>query len=164
MIRPGSRAVRHFVADGYLTIAPTLSELAVRLGIDSVRLEATAANMNRWAMSGVDTEFGRGTTPYHHINGDADNRPNPNLGPIRTPPFYSIRLFPGDIGAAVGLATDAAAQLLDHQGLPIHGLYACGNDMNSIMNGAYPAPGITLGPALVFAYIAVAHAASVEVD
>ena len=67
-------------------------------------------------------------------------------------------------GAAVGLATDAAAQLLDHQGLPIHGLYACGNDMNSIMNGAYPAPGITLGPALVFAYIAVAHAASVEVD
>jgi len=33
-------------------------------------------------------------------------------------------------------------------------LYACGNDMNSIMDGAYPGPGITLGPALVFGYIA----------
>ena len=34
------------------------------------------------------------------------------------------------------------------------GLYACGNDMQSVMNGAYPGPGITLGPALVFGYIA----------
>jgi hypothetical protein len=33
-------------------------------------------------------------------------------------------------------------------------LFACGNDMNSIMDGAYPGPGITLGPALVFGYIA----------
>ncbi len=26
--------------------------------------------------------------------------------------------------------------------------------MQSVMNGAYPGPGITLGPALVFGYIA----------
>ena len=37
---------------------------------------------------------------------------------------------------------------------PIPGLYACGNDMASIMNGAYPGPGITLGPALTFGYLA----------
>ncbi len=36
----------------------------------------------------------------------------------------------------------------------IAGLYACGNDMGSIMNGNYPGPGITLGPALTFGYIA----------
>ena len=37
---------------------------------------------------------------------------------------------------------------------PIPGLYASGNDMNSIMAGAYPGAGITLGPALTFGYVA----------
>jgi hypothetical protein len=30
--------------------------------------------------------------------------------------------------------------------------------MNSIMGGVYPAPGITIGPGLVFAYLATHHA------
>ena len=37
-------------------------------------------------------------------------------------------------------------------GEPIPGLFVCANDMASIMRGHYPGPGITLGPALVFAY------------
>jgi succinate dehydrogenase/fumarate reductase flavoprotein subunit len=42
--------------------------------------------------------------------------------------------------------------VLDANANPIPGLYACGNDMASIMRGTYPGPGITLGPALVFGY------------
>lgn len=55
---------------------------------------------------------------------------------------------------AAGLVTDASARVLGADGEPIEGLYACGNDMQSVMNGAYPGPGITLGPALVFGVIA----------
>ena len=73
-------------------------------------------------------------------------------------PFYAIRLYPGDIGAATGLATTAQAQVLGTDGQAIPGLYAVGNDMQSIMGGVYPAPGITLGPGQVFARIAVRHA------
>jgi hypothetical protein len=39
---------------------------------------------------------------------------------------------------------------------------ACGNDMNSILAGTYPAGGITLGPALTFGYIAGLHMADVQ--
>ena len=40
------------------------------------------------------------------------------------------------------------------------GLYAVGNDMASLFRGVYVGPGITLGPALVFAYRAVMNVVS----
>jgi succinate dehydrogenase/fumarate reductase flavoprotein subunit len=51
------------------------------------------------------------------------------------------------------------AQVLDGAGQAIHGLYAAGTDMASIMGGYYPAGGINLGPALTFGYIAGRHIA-----
>jgi succinate dehydrogenase/fumarate reductase flavoprotein subunit len=44
-------------------------------------------------------------------------------------------------------------------GTIVQGLYACGNDMDSIMRGVYPGPGVTLGPAMTFGYLAALHAA-----
>jgi succinate dehydrogenase/fumarate reductase flavoprotein subunit len=160
MVRPGGRGLAPCLADGYLTEAPTLAALAAKLGIEAANLAETVARMNDYAARGEDPEFGRGSTAYHRVNGDAARGlPNPNLGPIGTPPFYAIRLLPGDIGAATGLVTDTDAQVLGHDDRPIGGLYACGNDMQSVMGGVYPGPGITLGPALAFAFIAARHAA-----
>ena len=65
-----------------------------------------------------------------------------------------MRVYPGDLGTAAGFVTDRHARVLDREGQPIPGLYACGNDMNSVMGGTYPGPGITLGPALTFGYLA----------
>jgi len=48
--------------------------------------------------------------------------------------------------------------VLAADGTPIEGLYAVGNDMHSIMGGVYTAPGITIGPGLVFGFIAAQHA------
>ena len=158
MVRPGGRGLRPFLEDGYLTEAPTLDDLARKLEIDAAGLNGTVARMGEYAATGIDPEFGRGTTPYHHVNGDARHKPNPNLGPIRTAPFYAMRLWPGDIGAATGFVTNADAQVLGPDDRPIPGLYAIGNDMNSIMGGTYPGPGITIGPGLTFAYIAARHA------
>ena len=158
MVRPGARGLAGFLADGYLVEAGSIDALAAQLKIDAAPLARTIADMNRYAETGTDTAFGRGTTAYHRVNGDATHTPNPNLGPIKTPPFYAVRLFPGDIGAATGLVTDKSAQVLGADNQPIGGLYAIGNDMHSIMGGTYPGPGITIGPAIVFAYRAVQHA------
>ncbi|MDF1790944.1 MAG: FAD-dependent oxidoreductase [Thalassobaculaceae bacterium] len=159
MVHPGGRGLVPFLADGYLVRADSLGELAGMLEIDAAGLTETVARMNGFAQTGEDTDFQRGTTVYQRANGDPKHGPNPTLGPIRTPPFYAIRLWPGDIGSAIGLVTDTDAQVLDGEGEPIGGLYACGNDMHSVMGGVYPAPGINLGPAIAFAYLAARHAA-----
>ena len=85
--------------------------------------------------------------------------PNPCVAPIEQAPFYALRIYPADLGTAIGLRTDCHARVLRKDDSVIAGLYACGNDMGSIMNGNYPGPGITLGPALTFGYIAGRHLA-----
>ena len=160
MVRPGGRGIARQVAEGYLVEGATLDELAGKLGIDAAGLTDTVARLNRYAATGVDEDFGRGSTFYQRNNGDAAHGPNPTIGPVGTAPFYALRLFPGDIGSATGLVTNENARVLRRDGTPIHGLYACGNDMQSVMGGAYPGPGITLGPAIAFAYAAANHAAS----
>ena len=160
MVRPGGKGLEPFLADGYLARADTLPELAAKLGIDATGLAESVAAMNRFAETGVDADFQRGTTAYQRHNGDAAwPGPNTCLGQIRSAPFYALRLYPGDIGAATGLAGDEHARVLDAQEQPIPGLYAAGADLHSVMGGVYTAPGITLGPGLVFGYIAGRHAA-----
>ncbi|WP_277185833.1 FAD-dependent oxidoreductase [Caballeronia sp. BR00000012568055] len=161
MVRPGGKGLASYLADGYLTEANTLDELAGKLGIDSAGLADSVARMNRYAQTGVDEDFHRGSTDYQNANGDANwSGPNKCLGPIGRAPFYAVRLYPGDIGAATGLVTDTDARVLNHDDRPIDGLYACGNDMQSVMGGVYPGPGITLGPGLAFGYLAARHAAA----
>jgi succinate dehydrogenase/fumarate reductase flavoprotein subunit len=154
MVRPGGWGLRAALADGYVVQGATPAELAGRLGVDAAGLEATVAEMNVYAGSGVDAAFGRGSTVYQRANGDASHGPNPTLGPIGTAPFHAVRLWPGDIGSSVGLVTDAQARVLGPGEAPIDGLWAVGNDMASIMGGSYPAGGINLGPAMTFGFIA----------
>jgi succinate dehydrogenase/fumarate reductase flavoprotein subunit len=164
MVRPGGKGLAPFLADGYLSEGATLDELADKLGVDAKGLQASVAQINRYAQTGVDPDFGRGTTAYQQNIGDATTgHKNPNLGPLQTAPYYAVKLYPGDIGAATGLATDASARVLNANGAPIDGLYAVGNDMHSIMGGVYTAPGITIGPGLVFGYLAAQHAVGTRV-
>jgi len=158
-VRPFTLKLDPFLAQGYLASGATPAELAARLGVDRDGLERTLAKYNADAAQGVDSQFDLGRDIYQRFLGDVAHGPNPCMRPIAQPPFYAVRLYPSDLGSAAGLLTDADARVLDGDGRPIPGLYACGNDMNSIMGGAYPGPGITLGPALVFGWIAARHLA-----
>lgn len=165
LVRPGPAPLGRFLRAGYLFRGATLAGLAAAIGVPSESLEATVVEANVAARTGVDAAFGKGTTGYNRYLGDPGHRPNPCLGPIDRAPFYAVRIHPGDIGTSLGLRTDASARVLDGQGALIAGLYACGNDMNSVMAGNYPSGGITLGPALTFGYIigrdiAAAHSAA----
>jgi succinate dehydrogenase/fumarate reductase flavoprotein subunit len=159
MVRPHRLNLRKAVADRYVTRATTLPELAAALKVDTRGLAETVARHNGFAATGTDLDFAKGSDIYQRNLGDAAHKPNPCIGPIATPPFYGVKLHASELGASAGLVTDAYAQVLRRDGTPLPGLYACGNDMDSMMAGTYPGPGITLGPAMTFGYIAAGHAA-----
>src|SRR5262249_18295767 len=151
-VPPGRRRRRQFITSGYLVEAASLEALAGKISVDAAGLRETVRQHNRFAETGEDQEFGKGSTEFDRHNGDPQHAPNPCLGRIATPPYYAMAVYPSTLGTSVGLRADPDGRVLTEMGEPIAGLFVCGNDMASIMRGHYPGPGITLGPALVFAY------------
>ena len=164
IIHPGTRNLAPFERSGYASCATSIEALAEKLAIEPSALADTVRRHNRFAADGSDPDFGKGDTELNRFNGDPEHGPNPCLGPIAAPPFVAVEVWPAELGCSAGLATTADAQVIDRSDTPIEGLYACGNDMGSIMAGSYPGPGTTLGPALVFGYRAAMHAARARTD
>jgi 3-oxosteroid 1-dehydrogenase len=153
---PWTFSTKSYERAGYIQVADTLAGLASKIGLDAKALEATVAEHNEHAKTGVDPYFKRGESAFNKTFGDPSvGKANPNLGPIKTGPFVALRIVPATLGTATGLATDSSSRVLDVQGKPIDGLFACGNDATSVMRGIYPGAGITIGPGIVFAYRAV---------
>lgn len=134
----------------------TLEDLARQIGVDAAGLKESARRMSEYARVGKDPDFGRGSNVFDRYYGDP-RLVNPNLGPIEKGPFYAMRLWPGEIGTKGGLLTDRDGRVLDTQGEIIEGLYCVGNNSASVMGPAYAGAGSTLGPAMTFAFRAVAH-------
>jgi len=156
---PGGRPHEHLVRNGYLIRAGSIAELAGKLNLPAAELEATVARFNEHARTGTDPEFNKGGTAYNRFLGDATHAPNPCLGPLAQAPFYAVHVYPGDVGTAWGIDTDEFARALDENGAPVPGLYVTGADMQSLTGGAYPAAGVSLGPALAFGWVAAMHMA-----
>ncbi len=148
-----------WIEQGYLVRAGTLRQLAERISVPPDRLEASIRRFNRAAAAGTDADFGRGSKAISRYYGDARVRPNPNLGAIERPPFYAVRLYPGDVGTAGGVRTDAHGRVLDETLAPIAGLYAAGNAASGVFGPWYPGAGASIAPGMLFGMRAARHAA-----
>lgn len=149
--KPDWMIPKQWFTSGFVAKADTIAGLANKMGIDPQGLEATIANMNRYAKTGVDEDFQRGESDYDRYYADPDIKPNPCLAPIDEAPFYAMRSDAGDFGTAGGLATNTSAQVLTAREEVIEGLFAIGNCSAPILS-TYPGPGATLGPAMTMAY------------
>ncbi|MGV9412056.1 3-oxosteroid 1-dehydrogenase [Nocardia sp. NPDC003693] len=144
---------------GIIKQADTLAELAAQLDIPAAKLAATVERFNGFARAGRDEDFQRGDSAYDRYYGDPTVKPNPNLAPIERGPFYAVEMVPGDLGTKGGLVTDEHARVLDERGEVIAGLYSAGNNSAAVMGNDYAGAGATIGPAMVFGYIAANHMA-----
>lgn len=141
--------------------ADTLGELANKLGLTRDALEETVRRFNANAREGIDPDFHRGESAYDGWSGDQSLYPGPaaTLGPIETAPYYAVEIHSSSLGTKGGPRTDTNAAVLDVDGAIIKGLYAAGNAMSAPTGMVYGGAGGTLGPAMVFGYIAGRHAA-----
>jgi succinate dehydrogenase/fumarate reductase flavoprotein subunit len=149
----------HAATPDWMTSAGSLPELAAAIHVPADALEETVARWNEEAARGHDIDFRRGESVHDRWWGDPQlgSGPEATLGPLDTPPFYAVTVYSGVLGTKGGPRTDVNGQVLDVDSQPIPGLYAAGNAMASVMT--YGGAGGTLGPALVFGYLAGRHAA-----
>lgn len=143
--RPGIPSM-DFAADlaaGRVVTAPTLDELARRLGLDPSRLAETVAEYNGFVASGRDPQFGRDGLCNHYGA----------LVRIETAPFYAFVSTSVVLATYCGLSVDADARVEDVFGAPIEALFAAGGVMGGFHGKAYMT-GTANGKAAIFGRVA----------
>ena len=141
MVRPGGGGQELPLADGYMIAGDTIEQLAQRLKVDPGNLRETVDEMNNYAHTGRDTEFGRGARCTKTITGTRGVDPTPISGgsrPRRSMRFGFIppisvhrRVLSPTMPHACGFRQSADRRTL-----------RCGNDMQSVMGGTYPGTGL----------------------
>lgn len=128
--------------------ADTLEELVEKLGLPKEEALASIERYNELCDQAYDPDFGK----------------NPKyLNKIQTAPFWGIRRHIRCSSITAGVLTDANSMVVREDGTPVQGLYAVGNLGGQFFGGCdYPffSPGLSLGHAVTFGYIAAKHAAT----
>lgn len=123
---------------------------------------ATLAKFNAMAEVGQDDEFGRGSKAVEfafHGPAASDNRlPNALMHPLDAgEELFAIAVVGTTFDTNSGPRFTAEGQVLGSRG-PLDGLYAAGNCADSVFGEGYPGGGATIGPGMVFGFLAGAHA------
>ena len=136
------------ITEGRMITAPTLEELAGRIGVDPLRLRETVESYNDAVRKGLEDPFGR-----RHLTHRFGS-----LVTIEEPPFYAYPSTSAIIATYAGITVDRHARVLDVFGDPIPRLFAAGEVMGGFHGAAYMT-GTSLGKATVFGRIAGREAA-----
>ncbi|MCW2548464.1 MAG: oxidoreductase, partial [Mycobacterium sp.] len=154
-------------APDWITQARSLGELAHKIGVPAESLEDTVAKWNKNVVAGHDPDFARGTSAVDKWWGDPryGNGPAATLGALDSAPYYAVQVYSGTLGTKGGARTDAHAQVIDIDGDLIPGLFAAGNaSAVTAMGMTYGGAGGTLGPAMVWGFLAGQYAAQSSIS
>ncbi|KAH6867322.1 FAD binding domain-containing protein [Thelonectria olida] len=152
-LKPWTNTV--LVQDGSLLTADSIHDLEDKMGIHNGLLASTIYTWNNMCDDEVDRDYGRGNSNYQRYIGDPNIKGNSTMGKIQKPPFYAIRIFPGDAGTKGGLRTNKKSRVLGLDGKVITGLYAAGNASASVFGRTSLAAGVTLLEAIQGSWAAV---------
>ena len=107
----------------HMYICNTIEDISEKTGINREKLKRTIDEYNKACVIGKDNLFYK----------DAKY-----LRSISTPPFYVGRFYLGAYGTMGGIRINANTEVLDNNHNIIPGLYAVGNDANSLCGDTFP--------------------------
>ncbi len=142
----GSAVISKLEKGGYLVNGDTLDDLAKAMDFDADATEALKETVETWSgyvASGVDEDFGR------------------EIGAVKTDlssgPYYAVNVGPGIHHCMGGVKINTSAEVIDTEGNPIEGLYACGEVTGGI-HGANRLGGNAVADIVVYGRIAAESA------
>lgn len=131
-------------AQGSITKADTLAELAEISGINADELEKTIAAHNQHVIDQTDDEWGT---------------PAAALQPIDAAPYYCVPRRSVVMGTVTGLEVNTDMQVLREDGTAIDNLYATGEMIfGNMFNMIYPMSGTAIGTCISSGQLAALHA------
>ena len=125
------------IAKGWIVKADTIEELAEKIGVSAEKLVYAVADINESYDAGRPAQY---------------DRPHDTITPIRTAPFYAIKMGPTMYNTDGGPVRNVRGEVLDTDGNPIPHLFSCG-DLGSIFSNMYNGGG-NIGECTVFGRIA----------
>ncbi|MBI3950652.1 MAG: FAD-binding protein [Acidobacteria bacterium] len=132
------------IAKGWIVKGDTLEELATKSGLDPSALVATVNKYNGYCADKNDPDFGRSSA---------------TLVPITTPPYYTMKVWPGNLCTEGGPKRNPKAQVVDPWDNPIPRLYSAG-ELGSIAGFLYQGANDIGGECMAFGRIAGRNAAA----
>ena len=142
----GSAVISKLEKGGYLVNGETLDDLAKAMEFDADATAALKETVETWSgyvASGVDEDFGR------------------EIGAVKTDlssgPYYAVNVGPGIHHCMGGVKINTSAEVIDTDGNPIEGLYACGEVTGGI-HGANRLGGNAVADIVVYGRIAAESA------
>ncbi len=126
--------------------ANRLDELARKAGWPAARFMAAIARYNGDLQKGTDSDFDR----FNPQNPPTARVGRPASGPIVTPPFYAIPIYPMTRKSLGGIVVDLECRVLNERHEPIPNLYAAGEVTGfNGLNGKAGLEGTFLGPSIL---------------
>ena len=109
LIHPGTRHLTRYFGPAISFVGDTLAKLAREIGVDGDALAETIDRHNRFAETGMDEDFGRGTSELNRFNGDPLNKPNPCMRKIGPGPYFAVAVWPSDLASSAGFTPTSTA-------------------------------------------------------
>lgn len=143
-VRRNNKAADEYIARGFVVSAPSPQALAVKLNMDFHALLSALERYNLFVEKQDDEDFGR-TTALRH--------------PLKTAPFYAIRIAPGVHHTMGGVTINTETAVLDSKKQAIPGAWAAGEVVGGI-HGANRIGGNAIADIIIFGILAGRHAAA----